>query len=70
MSLIEDLAELRKPRTFDRWLATANEPDRDAVLEAIRDHSIPENALATLLRDKYGIPVTRETIVRRRGSES
>lgn len=69
MSLIEDLADLRasKPRTFDQWLEIADETTKTAVLDAIADDTISANSLAMLLANKYDIPVTRETIIRRRG---
>lgn len=70
MSLFEDLADLRatKPRTFDQWLEVADVETKTAVLGAIADEHIPANQLAVLLTQKHGIPITRETILRRRGA--
>lgn len=68
IDLAGDIATLKqnKPRTFDQWLSSAPEADKAAVLAAIADLSIEPNPLARLLSDKHGIPITRETIVRRR----
>jgi hypothetical protein len=70
IDLAGDLAKLRsgKPRTFDQWLTVADDDTKDMVLAAIADVSIPANPLAKLLADKHGIPITRETIVKRRES--
>jgi hypothetical protein len=70
IDLAGDLAKLRsgKPRTFDQWLTVADDDTKDMVLAAIADVSIPANPLAKLLTDKHGIPITRETIVKRRES--
>lgn len=67
VALANDLNELRatKPRTFDQWLAIADPEDRDAALDAIRDHTLLPNALAVVLR-RNGVPVTRETIIQMR----
>ena len=68
MTLKGDLDNLRetRPRTFDKWLEQAEPEDREQVLEAVNDKSLPANALAVLLSTRHGIPITRETIVRHR----
>ena len=69
MSLADDLAELRvsKPRTFGQWLDIADNEDVEIVLAAIADRTLPANALAVTL-SRNGIPITRDTIVKRRES--
>jgi hypothetical protein len=67
VSLNDDLTALKaaRPRTFEQWLDVAEETDRAMVLDAIAVVTIPANALAVTLT-KHGIPITRETILRRR----
>ena len=63
MALADELAALKdsKPRTFEEWLRTATEDDKQVALKAIRDVSIRANALCLVLR-KNGIPITANRI--------
>jgi hypothetical protein len=65
--LANDLATLRarKPITFQQWLDTAGNEDRELVLAFIRDDTIELNGLVTTLREN-GVPITRETITKYR----
>lgn len=70
MALANDLDTLRatRPRTFEQWCEVADPEDRETVIEAINDLTLPANSLSTILR-KNGIPITRETIVSIRDSQ-
>lgn len=62
MSLQADLAALhRGPRTFAQWLEFAAAEDRELVMEAVMDRTIPREALETTLRNNK-IPITVATI--------
>lgn len=71
MSLATELAALRqsKPRTFEQWLETASYEDRDMVMDAIGDHTIPANRLAVTLANN-NVPITRETVLKYRDTRN
>lgn len=69
MALADDIQAVRAagPATFDKWLEIADDEDRAIVLAAVQDPLVLVDPLVNALR-KNGVPITRDTIVKRRES--
>ena len=62
MGLLDDIAAVeRQPPTLEKWLETASDQERDAVLEFVRDRSVSIDTVARVLR-KNGIRIGDATI--------